>query len=136
LIFVFYRNVLDSVFSQHRLIEHQGADSRSNWGELTQHDVLRHTAQRINFRESRSFHENLYRLLKGGSHQGSTFCAVHTVTGDSHDKSLGGHNINQQSQVAIVHVRTIEGNHHTQLIQNCTTDSFDSKHFNGLDDVV
>jgi hypothetical protein len=103
---------------------------------LTKHDVLRHASAVVKFAKARGFEQNLDSLFEGTTHQRTGIVAVDSVTSDGHQKTTLGHDVDQQSHVTMINIRTIERQHHSQLVEKAGAGSFDTQYPENLDEGV
>jgi hypothetical protein len=80
--------------------------------KLTQHDVLGNTATVINFTERCSLEKDFHSFLERATHQSTCLLTIDAMASDCHEIALGGHDIHKTSQMPMIHVRTIEREHH------------------------
>jgi hypothetical protein len=103
---------------------------------LTQHNVLRYTTAVVKLTEAGGFKKNLNSLFERTTHQRTSVVAVDTVAGDSHKETTLAHDVDEQSHVTMVDVRTVERQDHAQLLEETSSSCFDTKHTQNLDERV
>ena len=81
-------------------------------------------------------HENVDGLLEGAAHEGSAVLPVDAVPRNGHEVALGGHDVAEQRQVAVVHVDAVEVEHHAHLLLHRLPDGLDAEHAEDLADIV
>jgi hypothetical protein len=101
------RVVLDHS-EQHCVVHDQVELSSTHRSELPEHDVLRHTSAIIELTKTSSFEKNLNSLFERTAHQCSSVVSVDTVTGDGHQKTALGHDVNEQGLVTMIDIGSVE----------------------------
>jgi hypothetical protein len=96
---------------EHLRIEKNIKLAGSHRCQLTEHNIFGDTTTVIKFAHGRSLEKNLNSLFEGTSHQSTSIGTIDTVTGDSHQMTTRSHNINQESKMSMINVRTVEGQH-------------------------
>jgi len=62
----------------------------------------------VKLQQSQQVFINTHRLFKRAACQCTRLLSVDTVSSDRHQMTLGRHDVTQQRQMAVVHVRTVE----------------------------
>jgi len=92
-------------------VEEQVEAGSSHSGELAHDDVLGYAAHGVDLRVGGGLHEDVNCFLEGTSHQGSGVLPVDSVTRDCHEMTLGRHDVTQETEVPVVYVQAVEGQH-------------------------
>jgi hypothetical protein len=121
---------------EHLLIEHEAELARAELAQLAEHDVLRYALELVALRERRSVVEDVHCLLEGAPHERAGVVAVDAVARDGHHVTAVGHDLRQDSQVAVVHVRPVELDHVAELAQERVARRLDAQHLDHLAQVV
>jgi len=81
-------------------------------------------------------HQNIHSLLEGASHEGSGVLPIDPVPRDGHQVTLGRHHVTQHRQVPVVHVNTVEGEHHVHFLFHTLSDSLNTKARENLTNII
>ena len=77
-----------------------------------------------------------YGLLEGASHETADLLSIDAVTRDRHEVALGGHDVAEKRQVAIVDIGAVEGDDVVHLFLDGLAAGLDAERLEHLDDVV
>ena len=101
--------------------------TRTDGTELTKHDVFTHTSHSVSLRKCCRFHKDIDGFLKRASHQRTSFRAVNTVTCDGHQVTSIRHYLDENRQVSVVDVRTVEFDNASEFFQQRVSHGFDTE---------
>jgi hypothetical protein len=110
--------------------------SSTHWCELTKHDVLGHTTAVVKLTKASSLEQNLDSLFERTAHECTSVVSVDTVTCDSHEHTTLSHDIDKKSHISVIDVRTIEGQDHTQLVEETCSSSLDTQYTKNLNEGI
>ena len=109
--------------------------TRTDWTELAKHDVLTHTRHSVPLGKRRRFHENIDGFLERTSHQRTSFRTINTVARDGHQVTSVRHHLDENCQVSVIDVRTVEFDDASEFFQQRVSHGFDtedSDHFHEM----
>lgn len=111
---------------KHVLVQVQAKVASADRRQLTQHDILRHSLQMVCLSIHGRVKQDIHRFLERAPHHRSRVVSVDAVSCDSHQVPTIRHDITEDSQMPVVHVRAIEGDHITKLLQESVSNCFDT----------
>ena len=104
--------------------------------ELPEHDILARPSHIVSLRERRRLHENVDSFFEAAAHERTGLHAVDAVSRNRHQVTTVCHHFDENREMSVVHVRTVELNHTTQLTQERIAHRFDAKNLNHFNQVV
>jgi uncharacterized protein YbcV (DUF1398 family) len=110
--------------------------TRSGGRHLSKDQVLRHTTAIVELSERSSLQQNFNCLFERTTHERTIVGTVDTVTSNRSQITTNSHDIDQQSQVTVVNVRTVKGKHEGQFAKHSCTGSLNTEYFENLNKLV
>jgi hypothetical protein len=89
------------------LVEEELHGAGTERSHLAQHYILGYAVAPVDFAVASSLEQNLDGLFKGAAHQSRGISTVDAMSGNAHQISLGGHDITEQGQMAVVYIGTV-----------------------------
>jgi len=121
---------------QHVIVEQELKGASADRRELAQHDVLAHARHPVRLSKDGGAEQDVHRLLKGAAHERAGVIAVDPMAGDGHEEAAVRHDVGEDGQVAVVHVRAVKLNHTTHLAEKLVAGRLHAQHLNHLRNVV
>lgn len=90
----------------------------------------------VQFSDGCGFEKNFDCLFERAPHQGTSVSSVNTMTRDGCNTAPVSHDIDEESKMTVVDVRTVKSQHLSEFSQERGPGCLDAKHINDLPKMV